>query len=145
MTARKKKTARRRKGRVPPHLRRYLFKKGHRGARRARRRNPARKKRSGAGLRTYEQRITTVKRRKNPKRRRRNPSRSARARGWMLIAQGPGGRRLKYDGVKFSDHAKHPRSYPNIGAARLAATALRRAYGSVLHRYSLYAAPMMGK
>jgi hypothetical protein len=141
MTTRKKKTTRR-KGRVPPHLRKYLFKKGHRGARRARRRNPARTKRRATGLRTYEQRITTVKRRKNPKRRRRNPSR---ARGWMLIAQGPGGRRLKYDGTKFSDHATHPRSYPNIGAARVAATALRRAYGSVLHRYSLYAAPMMGK
>jgi hypothetical protein len=141
---RKKKSASRRKRRVPPQLRPYLFKKG---GRRARRRNPARKKRRATGLRVAEQRITTVKRRqKNPGRRPTNKYRRMLQRQRLaLIAKAPGGKELRYTGAgKFSDSGR-PQLYRSFAALKTAARALRKRYGSVLQRYSLYAKPMLGK
>jgi hypothetical protein len=149
---RKKSTRRARKGRVPPQLRPYLFKKGHgKVRRRARRRNPGRKRRrAGAGLRVAEQRITTVKRRKNPGRRRRSPRpnkyrRMLRAQRLALVAVGPGGKHLHYNGAgKLTDQGR-PKLYRSVAALKTAAKALRRRYGQVLARYSLYAKTMTGK
>lgn len=120
--------AKAKKGVIPPHLKKFLFKKG-RHKRVAARRTVARRK--------------PVKRRIIKKRARKvNPSLASRQ-YIKLIAFRAGGPAMHFDGKKFTTNGK-PLPFTNEGAAQNIAQLLANQF-PILHKYKFRTEPMYSK
>lgn len=103
------KRKRTRKSRVPPQLRRYLFRKGH-----------------GRVKRRAAKRV----------KRRRNPLQAPAPASHFIFARRGGGKRLHYDGVKMTSNGK-PVYFTSKVRAEVTATDLIRKF-PILRTYDVY-------
>lgn len=120
------KRKRARKSRVPPQLRRYLFRRGHGPVKRTRRRSYGKKRVSAQQL----GRMRAAQRRK------RNPLQAPAPASHFIFARRGGGKRLHYNGVKMTSNGK-PVYFTSKVQAEVTAKNLIRKF-PILRTYDVY-------